>query len=110
MNEKKENSGAIDNEYAIKHEDIKEAFKNACKIVFDDDILINDIQIKDKIMIVNYSILNNRQHICILNTTKSSEDNMTIFGNDINYEIEELIHHLQYKNDKWQSNIEGFCE
>lgn len=35
---------------------------------------------------------------------------MDIFANDIEYEIKELIHHLNYKKNKWQSNVEGFNE
>ena len=98
------------NEYTLDHEDKKREFLIACKIVFDDDIIINAISIEDNIMIVNYSILNSKQYTCLLNTTKSLKENIDIFANDIDYEIEELIHHLNYKNDKWQSNIEGFCE
>ena len=95
----------------LKPEEIKDEFINACKIVFGDDVFINDIQIKDKIMIVNYSLLNNMfNNKCILNITRTLNDNMDIFANDIKYEIEELIHHLNYKNDKWQCNVEGFNE
>lgn len=102
-----ENKG---NEYTLDHENKKREFLNACKIIFNDDVIINAISIEDNIMIVNYSILNNKQYTCLLNTTKSLKENINIFANDIDYEIEELIHHLNYKNDKWQSNIEGFCE
>lgn len=111
MSEKRENREAIDNEYDLKHEDIKEAFKNACKIVFDDDVIINDISTKNTILIINYSLFNhNCNHKCLLSTTRSIEDNVDIFANDIEFEIEELIHHLNYKKDKWQSNVEEFSE
>ena len=103
-----ENKG---NEYAQNHEDIKKEFKYACKIVFDDEVIINEISIEDRIMIIYYSLCNyNRNHKCILSTTTSLNENMDIFTNDIEYEIEELIHHLNYKKDKWQSNAECFTE
>lgn len=103
-----ENKG---NEYTLDHEDKKREFLNACKIVFDDEVIINDISIEDRIMIIYYSLCNyNFKHKCILSTTTSLNENIDIFANDIEYEIKELIHHLNYKKDKWQSNVEGFNE
>ena len=89
-------------------EEFKKEFMIFCKIVFDNDVIINDISTKDKIAIINYTICNIVSSKCLLNIDRPINENYDIFANDIDCEMDELIHRLTFRNTKWQSNVEEF--